>query len=294
MPETVGLAAAALLAISRYHIAYCQQARCYSLLILLCLFYCHTLVELLAGEKSPRLPMVLVASGAAILWTQPFGALILLAGNIFFLLLWFARQNQIPPLRSWLTWQAIIILLFSPWLGKMMNVIQIGAPWILPPKFGDAALSYADTWPMAALLGIFILIALWRGWTQRDPNVLLALLLAVLPVATPILASTPSHPMFVPRYGIAALIGIYLLAARGIAAFGQAGAAVAMLSVCVLASPNLIHDLQRGTNAWPRADLAMQLLRLPGSLLPAMRFSASTPWMPASSIFTARAAIWCA
>jgi len=173
--ERFGLIAALLLAISRYHIAYSQQARAYSFLVLLCLICCHAFVRLTGeGERRSGWSMATyVISGAALLWTQPFSALALVAINIAYFVAWIAGAARFP-LRRWLTLQGIIALLFWPWLNQLFLVMRIGSPWIPMTTVTETALRYADSGPLLVVLVLLAVIGCIRGLLARDWKVLLA------------------------------------------------------------------------------------------------------------------------
>ena len=250
------LVAALLLAISRYHIAYCQQARPYSCMLLLMLISCWSFVAVLepSADRPRWYACAYTGSSAAMLWMQPFSVLSLLAQNVFYFARLIVTKTNTPPVRQWLLMQGIIALAIGPWVNRQLMAARIGSPWMHMPHFSTALTSYAGSVP---LLVVFALLTLFAACQvrQRSSGFWFAVLLATLPVAIPILASTPKHPLFVPRYGIAALVGIELLVASGVVALGRVGSLTALLLIFALATPGLASDLYHGTTAEHRADV---------------------------------------
>jgi hypothetical protein len=266
--DRLGLIAALLLTISRYHIAYCQQARAYSLMIFLVLVSCDCFLRLIDFGGDPGeapagtgTAAVYVIGSAIMLWTQPFSGFSLLAQNGFYGFLWArsrlwrGRFALALPIRKWLTFQAEILLLFSPWLRHMRDVMQIGAPWMHEPHIVAAYRDYGDTLPLLAALGALVVLAIVRGLWRREAWVVLGVLLCALPVCVPVWASTAKHPLFIPRYGMPAMIGIYLLAAGGASFLGGVGRWTAAAVVCAAAMPNLARDFRADRNLVDRPDV---------------------------------------
>lgn len=270
--DRVGLLAALLLAISRHQIFHCQEARAYSLMMFLCLLSCDCFLRLIGfgaepheAPPGPATATLYVLVSAAMLWTQPFSGFSLAAQNVFFGLLWAQSFWRTPPLpqvspttmsmRRWLTMQAEILLLFGPWLAHLRQVVTIGSPWMHEPHVMDAVREYGDSAILAAVLGVLVALALVRGLWRREAWVVLAILLGTLPVCVPLLASSAKHPLFIPRYGMPALIGLYLLAAGGASLLGSIGGWTAAAIVCAAAMPHLASDFRHERNWFPRPDV---------------------------------------
>jgi uncharacterized membrane protein len=256
-----GVVAALMLAVSHYHIAYSQEARSYSLMFLLCLISCDAFVGLIQSPPRRRDVILYILSSAAMLWTHPFSGFTLAAQNVYYFFL-LATARRAIGLRAWLTWQGSIVLLFSPWIGHIFLIYRIGSPWMETPHLTDTLLLYAGSTALLILLGGLALASVCRGVRQRDSTVLFAVLLLLLPFGVAILASTAHHPLFVPRYGISSLIGLYLLAAGGAIALGRGGNCIAIAAYCALAAPSAIYGLRFGTVAQYRPDVrsAAQLI----------------------------------
>ena len=244
--RATGLGAGLLLAVSRYHVAYSQQARPYSLEFLLCVLSCDLFARVAEGRRERRWAAIYVVVSAAALWAQPFAGLVLAAQGLFAV----ATRRAV---RQTLLLQAAALLLYWPWLAHLARAYETGQPWMPVPSVRFTLVRYADTGPILVVLGLLSVAGVWQ--MRRRPAVLLAALVAVPPVWVPILLSTPNHVLFIPRYGIAALIGIIWLVAIGASGAGRFLGAGLLLAACLLAAPNLAHDLRRGTTAEYRPDV---------------------------------------
>jgi mannosyltransferase len=265
---TIGLVAALVLALSRYHIAYSQEARPYSMAMFLALVSCHALSVLLRAPSTRWPQVVYVLSTGAMLWVQPFTVFVLVAQSLFLAITFIARWNHTPradnsnALRRWITLQAAAVLLFGPWLPFMLQVASAGHAWMSKhPPVAEAILAYTDGIPTLIVFTVLALFATYHAARQRDSTLSLALLLAIIPVAIPATISLLlQHPIFTPRYGIASLIGLALLAGYGAVSISlclsRSKTTLAAI-VCLLVLPtlpNLATDFRQGTNAQFKPD----------------------------------------
>lgn len=249
--EPLGLFAAGGLAISRYHIAYSQEARAYALLVLLATVSCYAMV-VLARRRRRWAEWVYVLSSAAMLWTQPFGVFVMLGQGLFILTRW--RDPAGVPLRRWLILQAAAVLLFAPWIPKAMSVASAGQPWMPMPHVAEAMREYVTPWPALVTLLLLAAVGVVIGVRRREMGGPLGILLLAACVVTPIVLSVGRHSLFTPRYGIAGLIGLYLAAAAGAAALGPKWGSLAIVLACLPTMPGLAHDARFGLNAQVKPD----------------------------------------
>jgi 4-amino-4-deoxy-L-arabinose transferase-like glycosyltransferase len=213
----VGLIGALLLAFSRYHIAYSQEARTYSLMFLLMLLACWFAVRIIKRSAvSDQVGYVL--SAAAAMYAHPFAAFALLALNVFFVACYALGPKPATRFGRWLILQFAFSLLFWPWLAKTWLVVQTGLPWIIKStSFRDAMLSYAGSGPLLAVLVVLIGVALGYGLVRRERGIVLLALLVLLPILGPLAFASRLYQTFIPRYGIAVVGALLLLAAYGAA-----------------------------------------------------------------------------
>lgn len=224
---TIALTAAALLALSPIHIAYSQEARSYTLVVLLVLVCTWSFTQILKSG-SGRSQRAYVLTAALSLYTHTFAAFTLLALNLFYLYLLLRKLPTGVSPRRWIVLQLAILLLFGPWLPATIEVARMGLPWMLKPTpLVEAMQGCAGSAIGAIVLGALIALACYRGLRERDHRIALLLLLTTIPVVAPIVYGT-----FTTRYGLPALIGLTLLSAYGAAALGRWACIALVLLAC--------------------------------------------------------------
>ena len=250
----VGLMAAALLAVNAYHVQYSQDARSYSLMVLLCLLSSLCFLKCLS-EPSRRNRSVYVFSSALAVYAQFFSGLLLIAQWLSLKML---DRGQIPrQTRNDWRW---IALLVSPamafvattgtgplrWVQRpglhdlwvfALHLTGNGGPWLL---FACVAAC------LASLLGVWgtrrVRRVQWEVWRYRF--LLCWLLFPVLLI----LGVSFVKPLFVPRYFIFCLPALLLLVACGVSRLRPVALMVpALLLVLILSL--------RGTAAYYEQDL---------------------------------------
>lgn len=249
--RVLGLFAAGGMAVSRYHIAYSQEARAYALFVLLAAVSCHAMVVLMR-RRARWAGWTYVLSSAAMLWTQPFGVFVMLGQGLYGL-----AGRRAPaglPLRRWVVLQAAAVLLFGPWIPKAMNVASAGQPWMPMPHVAEAMLQYVSPWPALVALLLLAVVGLVVGMRRREIAGPFGVLLLAACVVTPIVLSAGRHSLFTPRYGIAGLIGLYLAAAAGAAALGPRWGSLAIVVACLPTLPGLAYDVRFGLNMQVKPD----------------------------------------
>ena len=240
--RATGLLAALLLALSRFHLEFSQEARMYSLLCLLGALSFYYFIKLLEDRSRLALAGYIVAS-ALMMYTHVYSFFILAAQNLYLLTLLFASRDVFR--RNWKRWlvaQITLAILFLPWLSvqaQQFSRVQQGF-WIpkLPPRLLLYTLTmYAGSYPLAWVLSLLIALSLfagWKGWSEKTSTTLspadesrqallrgrlklyLLLLWLLCPILLPYIVSQFSSPIFLPKYTIAALPAFVILAARGI------------------------------------------------------------------------------
>lgn len=238
----LGLLAALLLAISRFHIWWSQEIKMYSLASLLSLLSLYLFLRLLRdGDWRLWLSFVLVSELA--LWTHYLTILILLAENGTVLLLLFQRTKRgdfRPSLTRWAAAQMGLILLFAPWLYLTLTR---PTTWSSPPPFSfplflhmaATVLSLGVTveierylWPTVGFMALVVvgLISLFRGSRrERQGSLLLALTLLLPPLAIYLLSLPPATSFYAAkieaRYLLILLSPYLLLLAWGVYLLGR-------------------------------------------------------------------------
>ncbi|HUR63724.1 MAG TPA: glycosyltransferase family 39 protein [Candidatus Thermoplasmatota archaeon] len=223
--------AAALLAVSAFHIHYSQEARTYALFSLTATL---SLLAFTAMAQSGwrRHRVAYVVATAAMLYSHVYGLFFLLAQAVSFL----GLQAGMDPQARRHAWKAVPALqagslaLLLPWAGILVQRTRAVAAgfWIGPFSMMDAkdlawslAIRNGGTWIVrAGVLLVFGLLAFgaWRlrPWGKDATTRQTAWLLlpaATLPFALPLLVSAAIQPIFVTHYALPAWGLLYLLVA---------------------------------------------------------------------------------
>lgn len=119
-----GLLAALLLSISLYNIDFAREAKMYAMVWFFGLLSFYFFYKFIKDKKARDL-VLYIASTTAALYTLYVGFLFIIVQNAAFFLFFFNRAL----LKKWLAAQAIVILLYLPWLGFFL---PIAAYWIGP------------------------------------------------------------------------------------------------------------------------------------------------------------------
>ena len=221
--RATGLVAAGMLALSSFAVAYSQETRCYSLLLLLSLGATAALVRWSASPRALGRQAGYTALGLLLAYTHVYGAFLLAAHAVFVL-------GWLPALRRrYLVTGAIVAVLFAPWVPVLLQQVgRVQAGFWIEPLTWRSSLTLTWFWggysyPMAATVGVLML----RGVLERAPEEPeparrhrrgLALLLIAVPFALGVGVSLLFQPIVQPKYLIALLGGAFLLAARGLLA----------------------------------------------------------------------------
>jgi len=257
----VGLIAAALLAVNAYHVQYSQDARSYSLMVLLCLLSSLYFLRGLS-EPSRRNRAAYILSSTLAVYAQFFSGLLVIAQSIS---LSFLDGEQPAPqtrARARNDWRWIALLV-SPVVAFVATTGTGPLRWVQRPGLKDLwvfALHLAGNggpWLLfayavsclAALLPVWRTHRLrrvpWEFWRYRF---LMSWLLFPLLLT---LGLSLIKPLFVPRYFIFCLPALLLLVACGVARLRPAW--LMALAVSVL----FVFSL-RGTIGYFKQDLDIQ------------------------------------
>lgn len=225
--KNTGLIAAFLLSINVAHIAYAQEARSYSLLMLLCLLSLFFFLRIERAGKANALGYVLASTLAV--YAHFFA--------VFFLFAQWTSLLWLPKKR--LYWKKFLIpvsataLLILPALYYMAFRRSGQLTFIPPVRLRELAqviyVLTADAGKFRKAIALLYLLccgvalrSLYSRWrSERDSfenwRVLVVALCAALPIAITFLVSF-KVPIFFPRYLLICLPALVLLAAYGLAA----------------------------------------------------------------------------
>jgi len=237
----VGLIAASLLAVNAYHLQYSQEARSYSLMVLLCLLSSLYFLKCLALPSRRNRAAYIVCSALAV-YAQFFAVLLVLAQWLCLRRL----ESDSASTRVKNDWRWIALAI-SPVLVFVATTGTGPLRWVQRPGFKDLwtlALHFTGNGG-ALLLGAFAtaclaaLLPLWRERQLRrfswDAWHYWFLLLWIVVPLLLTLGVSLVKPLFVPRYFIFCLPALLLLVACGVARLRSAWLTVpAVLLLLVL------------------------------------------------------------
>lgn len=239
--RATGLFSAILLAWSHFNIEFSQETRMYSLLCLLSLASLYFFLRLLKSGAGPLPVAGYIASTALLAYTHIYGLFIIGAEAFCLLLLAFTSRRVFrQTLWRWLLAQAMILLLFSPWLFVLARQVrEHNRFWIPQPtlfEFGYTWFRFAGSLPLGMILApLAALPIVWLAAGDRlasflrkpqDPQpelpltsherVYFVLVWLASPLLVPFLASHVITPFYLAKYTIAASPAFLVLAARGL------------------------------------------------------------------------------
>jgi uncharacterized membrane protein len=284
--KRTGLLGALILAVSSFNIQYSQETRMYSLMLLLALLSIYCFLRL-SQQRTLAFSALYVVSTSLLLYTHVYGILVLVAQNIYIVTMLRELKNRGFRLRYWGMLQAIVIVLFAPWIGVLIYQISWVEQgfWLAPPTldtiFGTFV-AYAGTVLLLAIfaaLSAFSLIKYkktsgsmdWKAplnalqsysWevSIQDPAPVYFLGLWLLVISViPFAFSYFTTPIYSVRYTIAASPALYLLAARGIKNINYRYAKLAAIGIIVILS---VANLQTyyGSITYPQGREAINVI----------------------------------
>ncbi len=229
----VGLLAALILALNRFHVHFSQEARVYALLVFLTLLSFYYFLRL-TQEFHGKLILGYIVAGFFLMHTHVYALFIILTQNLYFILRWFQTAGiQQITLKRWIVLQLGLFILFLPWLTvlyRQFSHAQEGF-WIDKPPFFwilGAFIRYAGWYNV--LSGVFAVLLFllacsailkcqhrkisWRR-TSADWNGLLGIWVATS-ILIPFALSYIFSPIYHIKYTIAASLAYYILIAKGI------------------------------------------------------------------------------
>lgn len=256
----VGLIAAALLAVNAYHVQYSQEARSYSLMVLLCLLSSWYFLKCLTKpSRSNRTAYVL--SSALAVYAQFFSGLLVIAQFVSVNFLDGEQSaSQTRTIRNDWRWIAlltspVVVFVATTGTGPLRWVQRPGPKdlWLFALHFaGNGGTLLLGAYAAACITTLVGALRAGRGrrvsWESWRYHFLLLWLL--LPILL-ILALSLVKPLFVPRYFIFCLPALFLLVARGVTRLRPAW----LMAVAVLFLSALSF---RGTIGYYDQDLDIQ------------------------------------
>lgn len=117
-----------ILALSSFNVEYSQEARMYSLIVVLALFSMYFLLRL-SQNSSLTISIGYVISTTLMVYTHPYGWFVLAAQNIYVITLLVLSKDHTFRMRHWVILQGIVIALFAPWipfLARQTSRVVVG------------------------------------------------------------------------------------------------------------------------------------------------------------------------
>ncbi len=296
------LASAAILAFSPTHVYYSQEARSYTMTILLVLvssWFFARAVE----ENRERDWLLWTLFGVLAVYSHYFGALVLVAQacSLFF-------HKKPTPWTRMIIHGLAILAIAAPGLTYVLRVPPqaMTFPWMpkpTPKQLLHLALflgGSGEKFLVSAILWVAGVIAIRRarkGESTPDNywRGMLVISWAVVPVALTALASL-RHPVFVQRYMIFSLPATVMLAGRGMSALPKRHVGFWLVVVlCATSIPTLIMGYRKPREDWRNATNVILTSAQPGDAVVIYPFYAIVgfdyyrqldPHAPALRVFT--------
>lgn len=240
-----GILSALLMAFSVFHIQSSQEARTYSLSVLLTLLSMYFFIKLL-NKKSRRTFIKYGLSSTLLIYSHVYGLFIIIAQNIYFFIMFLlSKESRKVDVREWFSIQSLLVLLFSPWiLIFIRQVAHIQKDfWIETPQISTIISSFKTySSGSESLLFLFLAVLLfsfisfetrkcsiglllnrqvskrcrWNICALDIDKIYFLLIWLMTPIVSPFIISHLSQPIYQIRYTIVASSAFYLLIARGI------------------------------------------------------------------------------
>jgi mannosyltransferase len=224
--EETGIISSLLLAVSVFHIHYSQDARMYSLLVLLSTLSMYMFLKFLKKEDL-KTGISYILSSTLMIYNHFYGLLIILAQNIYAItLIQSPKANQKPNLKKWFILQASIGILYSPWIIPMLDqlsrITETGSwisEWLGAPSTHTLINTFVEYSGSIPLLLIFLILYLNSITVNGKHNLrehYLLWLWLLTPIIIPAVFSHIIVPVYVIKYGIPASLAFYIQVAKGI------------------------------------------------------------------------------
>jgi len=262
--KEAGLLAALILALSSFNIWYSQEARMYSLMVLLALLSMYFFWRFL--QQSNLVSSVgYVLSTTLLVYTHTFGWLVVVAENIYVVTLLVLSKDRTYRLRHWAVLQAIVVALFVPWMAVLiaqtLRHVTTGSN-LAAPTIADFIYTFSEYSGTGVLLVLFLALSVlslfgyqkvrgsmdWKAplkalesyaWEVHiqgaAPVYFLAVWLLTINLI-PFIISSFSSPIYLDRYTIAASVALYVLVAKGISNINYRYAKIAVMGIIVVLS----------------------------------------------------------
>lgn len=266
--KNTGLISSLILALSIFHIWSSQEARMYSLVVLLTICSFYFFVRLLE-KMTYKVSIAYVFFTTLLIYTHYYGFFIMIAQNIYFLTLYlFSKKSKSDNFLRWFLLQGILVILYIPWIGILLNQllnVKKGY-WIAQPGIGSVIDSFVTFSGTKSFLLFFVILSFFSMQTYKKikgkinckdffcslesycwnvsllgaNKIYLLLLWLLVPIAFPFIISWLFMPIYLTKYTIVASVAFYLLVARGIENITN-NARIKLVIIILLISFSFVH-----------------------------------------------------
>lgn len=243
-----GMVACVLLAVNAFHVRYSQEARTYTLVMLLVSVASLMLVEAVWRPKHWKWTAYAIIAALAV-YAQFYAVLVIVAHAVW----WWRSERKSDSFGPELTAEfrrAVMLFAFLT-VPIWVFILTTGAGplrWLERPGLGAlrefvSALTGNAGWALALAYVVVISAAFSRRWSARGSSsvapftnasaALFTLAWLIVPVAVTLVVSIVK-PVFLPRYLIVCLPALVLLGGAGIARLPQMAAAAVLIGMTAL------------------------------------------------------------
>lgn len=241
--DKLGLLGSLIIGLSVFHIEYSQEARNYSLMVLLALCSYYYFIRLLAKNSIKGMTGYIIFT-SLLMYTHVYGMFILFSQNIYFLINYISENKSKTSAKAWYFLQFVLLVLYAPWISNLVHQVTIIQKWfwIARPtikSLGGTFLEYSGSYELLLFfvaLAAFSLVGiekihgkidlrkpiesagsyLWKVRLLDVDKSFLLLIWLFVPIILPFIISQFTAPIYLKRCTIVASPAFYLLTARGV------------------------------------------------------------------------------
>lgn len=246
----VGLLASFILSITLYHIRYSQEARSYSLLVLLVLLSNYYLVKILENTERKYIIGYIISS-IMMIFAHGYGFFYIIFQNVYY----FLQKKR--DLKLWAIVQGIIFSTFVLWIPFFLRKIKLNDNILKPPTVDSIFNTFKIYVGSEQILYIYmaiIIIGISIGLINRYDNknvgrYLFVILWLVIPFIISYTISYTIEPIYHNRYLMASFPALVLLFSKGLSNFKKIPIILSVLLIVLLLQIPLIegyyHDIKK-------------------------------------------------
>jgi uncharacterized membrane protein len=285
--KRVGVLSALLFSVSVFELQLSQEARMYSLMVLLACTSMYFFIRFIR-QRDLAASIGYVLATTLLLYTHVFALFLVLAQNVFVITLVLMESRERRQYVSWFAMQGVLLLLFAPWVWILIqqvlsvelgHITEAVAPTLrnFIAAFSQFAGSRILLFVFALLTAVAALVYKGRDATTffRDitsisslkrtigfknaGEVSFLLLWLFVPVVVPFAISLVSASIFSAQYACAAAAAWFILVAAGIQRIRQKATKIGVICVVVVLSLASVQAFVVGPDPVPYKLIAHDL-----------------------------------